>query len=113
MSTKTLYPQVTTFQAQRYVSAANATEFLEELTIAVTAEKDSALLVDMKEVEFIDSAGLVALVKGFRLAQSLDRRFSLCSVSPSLRMIFEITQLDEVFEIFEDRDTFEAALTIN
>jgi anti-anti-sigma factor len=110
MINKTLYPSVTTFKPQKYVSAANATDFLEELIVAVKAEKQSALLVDMKEVEFMDSAGLVALVKGFRIAQSLDKRFSICSVAPSVRMIFEITQLDEVFEIFENRDSFEASL---
>jgi anti-anti-sigma regulatory factor len=49
-------------------------------------------------------------VKGFRLAQSLGRRFSLCSVPPSVRMMFELTQLDTVFEIFENRDSFEATL---
>jgi anti-anti-sigma factor len=113
MSSTAIYNKVTAFQPQGYVSAANATEFLDQLSKAVKAQADSILLVDMKEVEFMDSAGLMALIKGFRLAQNLNRRFSICSVAPSVRMIFELTQLDEVFEIFDNRDSFEASVSLN
>ncbi|MBE9166899.1 STAS domain-containing protein [Pleurocapsales cyanobacterium LEGE 06147] len=113
MSSKTLYPEITIFKVRGYVSAANATQFLEQLTTAIKTETNSILLVDMKEVEFMDSAGLMAMIKGFRLAQSLNKRLSICSVNPSVRMVFELTQLDEVFEIFENRDAFEAALAVN
>jgi anti-anti-sigma regulatory factor len=44
------------------------------------------------------------------LAQSLGKRFSLCSVSPSVRIVFELTQLDGAFEIFENKAMFEAAI---
>ncbi|BAU66239.1 anti-sigma-factor antagonist [Stanieria sp. NIES-3757] len=113
MSSTAIYNNITAFQPQGYVSAANATEFLEQLSKAVKSKTDSIFLVDMTEVEFMDSAGLMALIKGFRLAQNLNRRFSICSVSPSVRMIFELTQLDNVFEIFDNRDSFEASMSLN
>lgn len=91
------------------VNAANACELQQELTNAVKSEECSALLVDMRQVEFLDSAGLMAIVSAFRLAQSLNRRFSVCSLLPSVRMIFELTQLDRVFEIFNNRTEFELA----
>lgn len=105
-----IYSRVETFEPQGYVSAANASDFLTDLTTAIETRDDCVVLVDMKEVEFLDSAGLMALIKGFRLAQSLGKRFSLCSVAPSVRMIFELTQLDTVFEIFDNRETFETEL---
>ena len=52
----------------------------------------------------------MALVSGLQLAQHLDRRFGICSVSPSIRIVFELTQLDQVFEIFESTAAFEAAI---
>ena len=110
MNSTVLYREITTFQPKGYVSAANAEEFLSELTAAIKDRHDSVLLVDMKEMEFMDSAGLMALIKGFRLAQSLNRRFSICSVAPSVRIVFELTQLDKVFEIFKNREAFEATL---
>lgn len=106
MSNILVPPKIKAFEPQGYVSAANATEFLEQLTQAVqTQEPGTILLVDMKKVDFLDSAGLMALVNAFRLAQSLGRRISLCSLAPSVRMVFELTQLDRVFDIFENRDS--------
>jgi anti-anti-sigma factor len=110
MSKTLICTRIEAFKPQGYVSAANVNEFLQQLTGKIQASNDCVLLVDMDELEFLDSAGLMALVKGFRLAQSLGRRFSLCSVPPSVRMMFELTQLDTVFEIFENRDSFEATL---
>jgi anti-anti-sigma factor len=110
MNSQKLKFEFTTFQPQGYVSAANAGKFLQELTQVVQNQTSSALLVDMASVEFMDSAGLMALIKGFHLAQDLERRFSICSVPPSVRMIFELTQLDKVFEIFDNQDSFTATI---
>lgn len=92
------------------VNAANACELQQLLTNAVKNDECAALLVDMRQVEFLDSAGLMAIIAAFRLAQSLNRRFSICSLLPSVRIIFELTQLDRVFEIFNNRNEFELAL---
>ena len=51
----------------------------------------------------------MALVSGLKLAQHLERRFGICSVSPSVQIVFELTQLDQVFEIYESAAAFEAA----
>lgn len=110
MNSAVLYREITTFQPKGYVSAANAREFLNELTNAIEKQPNSVLLVDMKEIEFMDSAGLMALIKGFRLSQSLNKRFSICSVAPSVRIVFELTQLDNVFEMFNSKEEFEATL---
>ncbi len=92
------------------MSAANASEFLERLKVEVTSSVDTALLVNMEAVEFMDSAGLMALIKAFRLAESLGRRFGICALAPSVRIMFELTQLDKAFEIFEDSEAFQAAI---
>ena len=57
----------------------------------------------MSQVEALDSAGLMLLVSTLTLAQRLGKRFSLFEISPSVRIIFELTQLDRVFEILEDQ----------
>jgi anti-anti-sigma factor len=93
-------------QPSGHINASNAVEFQHQLTTAVASEQYSVVLVDMHQVESLDSAGLMALVSALSLAQTLKRRFSLCSVAPSIRIIFELTQLDGAFEIFENRDAF-------
>ncbi len=75
---------------------------------AIAAPGVVAVLVDLGAVTFIDSAGLMALVSGLKQAKKMGRRFSICSVSPGIRMILELSQLDRVFEIFHNVDSFEA-----
>lgn len=99
-------PKITVIRPQGSLNAANALEFERDLTTALAQNRSSSLVVDLEQVEALDSAGLLALVSALKLAQSLGRRFSLCSVSPSIRIIFELTQLDRVFEIFEDTALF-------
>ena len=96
----------TTFKPQGYVSAANSQEFLQELTKVVKSSQNSSLLVDMKQVEFMDSAGLMALIEGFRLAKDLNCELAICSVAPPVRILFELTQLDNIFTIFDCQDSF-------
>ena len=101
--------QLTIIQPSGHINVANVAEFQQQLTSAVTSSQN-AVLVDMQRVESLDSAGLMSLVCALRLAQSLHRRFSICSVTPPIRMIFELTQLDAAFDIFTNRDAFVATL---
>ena len=92
-------PKIAVIRPQSCLNAANALEFERDLTAALTQNDISILVVDLAAVESLDSAGLMALVSVLKLAQSLGRRFSLCGVSQAIKIIFELTQLDEVFEI--------------
>ncbi|MBI5656827.1 MAG: STAS domain-containing protein [Geobacter sp.] len=68
------------------------------------------ILVEMKDVRFIDSSGLGALVSGFKNAISHQGNLKLASLQPQVKSMFELTRLHRVFEIFgssaEALDTF-------
>jgi anti-anti-sigma factor len=53
------------------------------------------LVVDLTQVNFIDSRGLAALVS---LQHRLGHLLSLRGVKDAVRLIFEITRLDNVFQ---------------
>ena len=57
------------------------------------------ILVDFTGVEFVDSNGLVALVKAYKQARRKNKNLHLFNVSPAVRIIFEISQLDQVLSI--------------
>ncbi|MBW4686348.1 MAG: STAS domain-containing protein [Komarekiella atlantica HA4396-MV6] len=94
------YPKITVIRPQGCLNAANALEFERDLTTALAQDGMSILVVDLAAVESLDSAGLMALVSALKLAGTLGKSFRLGSVSPSIRIIFEMTQLDRVFEIW-------------
>jgi anti-sigma B factor antagonist len=58
------------------------------------------LLVDLKDVRFIDSSGLGALVSGFKNAISHQGSLKLATLQPQVKSMFELTRLHRVFEIF-------------
>jgi anti-anti-sigma factor len=65
------------------------------------------VVVNLGQVNFIDSSGLTSLVAGMRDADKVKGSFRICNVHPEARLVFEVTMMDSVFEIF---DTEEQAL---
>lgn len=99
-------PKITVIRPSGTFNASNVDQFQQQMTKVVTKAENSSVLVDLEQVESMDSAGLMALVHVLKLAQSLGKSFSICSVPPSIRIIFELTQLDRVFTIFDSQATF-------
>lgn len=103
-------PQVIVNQPSGHLNAASAEAFRQELLNTVSCQDVSSILVDMAHVESLDSAGLMALVSALTASQQCNKRFALCNVSSRIRIIFELTQLDRVFEMVENQSSFEAAI---
>lgn len=63
------------------------------------------LIIDMENVDFIDSQGLNKLLASLRIMKSQGSNLLLCSLHTSVRLVFEITRIDQLFAIlpsFED-----------
>jgi anti-sigma B factor antagonist len=58
------------------------------------------LLIDLKEVRFIDSSGLGVLVSGFKNASTRQGSIKLCSLQSQVKSMFELTRLQRVFDIY-------------
>ncbi|MEH1836001.1 MAG: STAS domain-containing protein [Nostoc sp.] len=64
------------------------------------------LLLDMKEVKFIDSSGLGALVSAMQIVRNANSKLFVCSISDQVKMLFELTKMDRIFKTFADQDEF-------
>ena len=102
--------QFEVFQVSGHLNAANASDLQSQLKHRVAFSPVKHVVVDMAQVESLDSSGLMVLVGVLSFAQRLGRQLSLCSISPSVQIIFELTQLDRVFPIFEDQAALAATL---
>ena len=76
---------------------------------AVIEKKPRRLVVDLSDVTYIDSAGLAALIQGMQKVEAYGGKFLLAGLQETVRSIFEISRLDQVFQIFPDTDTAMAA----
>lgn len=95
------HSKTTVVQPSGHINVDNAAILKQKLTETVSSNDSSSLLIDMSKVESLDSHGLMALVSTMTLAQRMNKHFGLFGISPSVRIVFELTQLDRVFEIAE------------
>lgn len=60
------------------------------------------LVVDLRSVNFMDSAALSLLVAWMRRCLAAGGKIKLANLSKAARVTLELTRLDRVFEIHED-----------
>lgn len=76
---------------------------------AMIEGKPRQLVVDMKNVTYVDSSGLAVLIEGMQNVQKYGGKFGLAGVQEDVKHVFDIARLDQVFEIYPDVDTALAA----
>ncbi len=62
------------------------------------------IVVDLEQVDFMDSSGLGVLVGGLKRVRSHEGAIALICTQENILKIFRITGLVKVFPIFEDQD---------
>lgn len=75
---------------------------LKEKLPDIPLEPDKIWVMNMASVDFMDSSGLGAVVTAVKFSRTKGCRLVMCRPSATARLIFEITQLDRVFEIIEN-----------
>jgi anti-anti-sigma factor len=70
----------------------------------VCGRKPSAVVIlDLHEVDFVDSTGLGAIVNGLKRLRARGGDLALRALSPQAMKVLELTGLTKVFEIREPR----------
>ncbi|BDA68465.1 anti-sigma-factor antagonist [Rivularia sp. IAM M-261] len=72
----------------------------------IVANKVEILLIDLKEVKFIDSSGLGALVSSMQMVRNANGKLFICSASDQVKMLFQLTKMDRLFQTFDDQADF-------
>ena len=62
------------------------------------------MVIDLKDVLFIDSSGLGVLVSGYKNASTKHGTLKLSSLQSQVKSMFELTRLHRVFDIFTTVD---------
>ena len=100
---------VVTIQPSGVIDAVSGRE-LRQAILAAAETGAAIVLIDCQAVSFIDSSGLGALVAAFKTVNQAGVKLSFCSINGQIRMLFELTSLDRIFEIFPDPQTLAASL---
>jgi anti-sigma B factor antagonist len=80
------------------IHVSTAAEFAQRLDDAMSQDAE-AIVLDLTEVEFIDSTGLTVLLNGQRNVTLRGGRLALALSNPTVLRLFEITRLDTTLAI--------------
>ena len=87
------------------IDAAIAIQFKDRMR-EKTEDAGAHIVLDLGQVDFIDSSGLGAIVAAMKQVGP-ERRLDLAALNPNVDKVFRLTRMDSVFRIF---DTLEEAL---
>lgn len=80
-------------------------QFHQQITECIEAQV-KIVLVDLQTVNFIDSSGIGALTAAHTRLRLSGGKLYLCSPQEQARCLFDITDLDQLFEIFSSKPDF-------
>lgn len=81
------------------LDAAISTRFKDKMR-EVAAAADGLLILDLSQVQFMDSSGLGAVI-AVRKAMPEGRRIEISGLTPNVQRVFKLTRMDTVFTIHE------------
>lgn len=99
-------PNVKVIELSGRLDVTSAAQFRRQVN-DVLGSKPKFLLVDLKEVSFMDSSGLGALVSALKTLRSIEGDLAICSLSEQVQMLFELTSMSKIFAIYNDRQDFD------
>ncbi|MBD1839892.1 STAS domain-containing protein [Coleofasciculus sp. FACHB-64] len=103
-------PVVKIVQPSGILDGMKATQFRQEIS-DIVENGGNMVLIDFKDVTFMDSSGLGALVLALKTVRAAGGKLFICSINEQVRMLFELTSMDRVFEIFPNREEFNNAIS--
>lgn len=64
------------------------------------------VLIDLKDIKFVDSSGLGALISSMQMVRNANGELFVCSLNDQVKMLFELVKMERVFKTFANKDEF-------
>ncbi len=68
-------------------------------------EGERNFLLNFDKIEFMDSMGVGELIASYKSIHDLGGKLKLLKLPPRIQLIFKITMIEGIFEIFDDEET--------
>jgi anti-sigma B factor antagonist len=94
---------VTLLHLKGTLVAGSDTELLDSRMQALLKQGVTQILLDLGEVNYIDSSGIGALIRAYSAALNENIVLKLCRLTRRVHDVLQITRLSSVFEIYSDQ----------
>ena len=99
--------KTTIFDISGDIDLAHSGELRRVVLVEFREKRTPKVLLNLREVNYIDSSGVASLVEGLKASRDVGSRMILFGLSP---IAHEVLQLSRLLTIFEIYDTEEKAL---
>jgi anti-sigma B factor antagonist len=110
MNLLTMQPNLEVIQPSGVLDLTQANQLRNRVDDLVQAGA-SKILIDLENVSFMDSSGLAALVIVLKTIRAAGGQLYVCSLNAQVKMLFELTNMTKIFEIFDTQDEVVQALS--
>jgi anti-anti-sigma factor len=99
------FPGLTVAEIKGYLTMGNDLREVEHLLVRFLEQRGAKLVLDLRDVEMVDSAGVTTLAVCAQASDRYGGQVAIASPSPRARKVFEITHLAQVMPIHEDLES--------
>ncbi len=98
-------PEIRVMQPSGRLDVTNVNQFRREV-IDIAVSKPKILLIDLKDISFMDSSGLGGLVAALKTVRNSGGELALCSPTDQVQMLFDLTSMGTIFKIYSSPQDF-------
>lgn len=81
------------------IDMSTSPQLLDSVLSVALAHDRHHIVMDLRDVRFLDSSGLAAIVQANKSVRDLNAHLILCNPSRTVRRMFEVTGLDDVLDV--------------
>ena len=85
-----------------HLDASNAGDFKQAMVPVLDTQ--NSVVLDLREVQFVDSSGLGAILSCLRQLNGKGGDLKLCGMTKPVHVLFELVRMHRVFDIFSNRE---------
>jgi anti-anti-sigma factor len=89
---------------------AQTSKQLYQQVYGVLQQQARIILIDCEELEFVDSSGLGVLVRILKSTDQAGARLALCTLNEQFKTLLNLTDMEDMFEIFASQVHFRLSL---
>src|ERR1700687_1540808 len=98
------HDKTTIFDLSGDIDFASSPEMRQSVLREIRESRASRVVVNLRQVRYIDSSGVASLIEGLKASRDLGSRFILFGLSTSVREVLQLSRLMKVFEVYDNEE---------
>ena len=96
--------KMTIFDVSGDIDLATSPELRKALLRELREVRAPRVVLNLKQVRYIDSSGVASLVEGLKASRDVGSRFVLFGLNKTIREVLQLSKLVRIFEIYENEE---------